>query len=106
MRGGRDRGKCAQRSTLRLERSMRRIRWRPAVRWANNESGFTIIELVMASVVLAIISAPVAGVLLAAAAQSKTAREETAANQLLSSKLETIRTLAYASVGISGGNPS
>jgi prepilin-type N-terminal cleavage/methylation domain-containing protein len=86
--------------------TVRRISWRAAARLLDNESGFTIIELVMASVVLAIISAPVAGVLLAAAAQSKTAREETAANQLLSTKLETIRTLAYASVGIAGGNPS
>src|SRR5690242_13320849 len=56
--------------------TVRRISWRAAARLLDNESGFTIIELVMASVVLAIISAPVAGVLLAAAAQSKTAREE------------------------------
>lgn len=60
----------------------------------------------MTAVILAIISAPISGVLLAAAAQGKGARDQTAADQLISSKLETIRTLAYNQVGVTNGNPS
>ena len=61
--------------------------------------------MIVTAVILAVISAPIAGVLLAAAAQSAQARERTAADQLIAAKLETIRTLPYASVGLSGGNP-
>jgi prepilin-type N-terminal cleavage/methylation domain-containing protein len=71
-----------------------------------DERGFTLIELIVTSVILAIISAPIAGVMLASAAQSASSRERTAADQLVQAKLETIRTLPYASVGLVNGNPS
>lgn len=61
--------------------------------------------MIVAAVILAIISAPIAGVLLVSAAQSAQARERTAADQLIAAKLETVRTLPYASVGLTGGNP-
>jgi hypothetical protein len=61
--------------------------------------------MIVTSVILVIISAPIAGVLLASAADSAKARERTAADQLIQAKLETIRTLPYASVGLAGGNP-
>jgi prepilin-type N-terminal cleavage/methylation domain-containing protein len=73
---------------------------------ARDERGFTLIEMIITSVILVIISAPIAGVLLASAAQSAQARERTAADQLIQAKLETIRTMPYASVGLVGGNPS
>jgi prepilin-type N-terminal cleavage/methylation domain-containing protein len=73
---------------------------------ACDERGFTLIELIVTSVILAIISAPIAGVLLASAAQSAKARERTAADQFIQAKIETIRTMPYASVGLVGGNPS
>ena len=73
---------------------------------ARDESGFTLIEMVVTSVILAIISAPIAGVLLASAAQSAQARERTAADQFIQAKLETVRSMPYASVGLAGGNPS
>lgn len=84
---------------------MRRT-WKSAVeRGLGEESGFTIIELIMTAVILAIISAPISGVLLAAAAQSKGSRETSEATQLLQSQVETIRTMAYSQVGVGGGNP-
>jgi hypothetical protein len=70
------------------------------------ESGFTVIELIMTAVILAIISAPISGVLLAAAANSKAARERTASDQFLATKVEALRTIPYTQVGIVGGNPS
>ena len=63
------------------------------------------IEMIMTAVILAIIAVPISGVLLAAAAESSVARERTAADQLVQAKLEAIRTLSYAQVGITGGNP-
>ena len=59
----------------------------------------------MTAVILAIIAVPISGVLLAAAAESSVARERTASDQLVQAKLEAIRTLSYAQVGITGGNP-
>jgi prepilin-type N-terminal cleavage/methylation domain-containing protein len=73
---------------------------------ARDERGFTLIEMIVTSVILAIISAPIAGVLLASAAQSAKARERTGADQLIQAKLETIRTMPYSQVGLTGGNPS
>jgi hypothetical protein len=65
-----------------------------------------VIELIMTALILAIISAPVSGVLLAAAANSKSARDRTAADQLLATKVEALRTVPYTQVGLVGGNPS
>jgi prepilin-type N-terminal cleavage/methylation domain-containing protein len=84
-------------SNRRLSRVLARLR---------DERGFTLIELIMTSVILAIISAPIAGVMLAAAASSASSRERTAADQMIQAKLETIRTLPYTSVGLVNGNPS
>jgi hypothetical protein len=65
-----------------------------------------VIELIMTALILAIISAPISGVLLAAAANSKSARDRTASDQLLATKVESLRTVPYTQVGIVGGNPS
>jgi prepilin-type N-terminal cleavage/methylation domain-containing protein len=72
---------------------------------ARDERGFTLIEMIFTAVILAIVSAPIAGVLLASAGESVRARERTAADQIVQTKLETIRTLSYAQVGLTGGNP-
>jgi prepilin-type N-terminal cleavage/methylation domain-containing protein len=70
-----------------------------------DEAGFTLVELVVTAVILAIIAAPISAVMLAGAAQAKAARERTAADQIALAAVERIRTLPYSSVGIAGGNP-
>ena len=61
---------------------------RRIVRFLGREDGFTIIELGMTTLILAIISAPIAGVLMAAGAQSASARMRTGADELLASQVE------------------
>jgi hypothetical protein len=78
---------------------------RRAVRFMGGEAGFTIIELGMTALILAIVSAPIAGILMAANAQSSAARARTSADQLLASQVEFLRTLPYTQVGVTGGNP-
>ena len=70
-----------------------------------DESGFTLVELIVTAVILAIIAGPISAILLAGAAQAKSARDRTAADQLTLAAVERIRTMPYASVGITGGNP-
>ncbi len=70
------------------------------------EDGFGLIELVMASTLFIVVSAPLTGVLLASVTQQKLARERTLAAQTAQSAIEAIRALPYESVGIQNGNPS
>ena len=70
------------------------------------EDGFGLIELVMASTLFIVVSAPLTGVLLASVTQQKLARERTLAAQTAQSAIESIRALPYESVGIQNGNPS
>lgn len=69
------------------------------------EVGFTLIEVLLAGVMLAIIAAPITSVLASGAVISRLARERTGADQLAQTQIETIRTLGYTQVGIVGGNP-
>ena len=69
------------------------------------ESGFTLIEMLTTTVLLAVVSAPIAGVLLSSSAIARLARERTAADEFAQAQIETIRTLPYTQVGIVGGNP-
>lgn len=73
---------------------------------ARSEAGFTLIEMILTSLILVIISAPIAGVLLASSSQAVQSRQRTAADQLIQAKLETLRTMPYTQVGLVGGNPS
>ena len=70
------------------------------------EDGFGLIELVMASALFIVVSAPLTGVLLASITQQKLARERTLAGQTAQSAIEAIRALPYESVGVQNGNPS
>jgi len=70
------------------------------------EDGFGLIELVMASTLFIVVSAPLTGVLLASVTQQKLARERTLAAQTAQSAIESIRALPYESVGVQNGNPS
>ena len=72
---------------------------------ARSEAGFTLIEMIFTSLILVIISAPIAGVLLASSSQAVQSRQRTAADQLIQAKLETLRTMPYTQVGLVGGQP-
>ena len=70
------------------------------------DGGFTLIEVLVAGLMLAILSAPVAGLLVSSGSILKLDREKTGADQLAQAQIETIRTLPYTQVGLVGGNPS
>jgi type II secretory pathway pseudopilin PulG len=76
------------------------------LRTVRSEAGFTLIEVLIAGLMMVIIGAPLAMILTASAATAGNARERTAADQYAQTAIETIRTLAYTQVGITGGNPS
>jgi type II secretory pathway pseudopilin PulG len=76
------------------------------LRTVRREAGFTLIEVLIAGLMMVIIGAPLAMILTASAATAGNARERTAADQYAQTAIETIRTLAYTQVGITGGNPS
>ncbi len=75
------------------------------LRLARSEAGFTLIEVLMAALILGIIAAPLSAVLVSSRALAGIARERTAADQLAQTAIETMRTLSYTQVGIVGGNP-
>lgn len=76
--------------------------WLGAIR---AEVGFTLIEVLLAGVMLAIIGAPITAVLASGATIGRLARERTGVDQLAQTQIETIRTLGYTQVGTVGGNP-
>jgi prepilin-type N-terminal cleavage/methylation domain-containing protein len=69
------------------------------------EDGFGLIEMMMAMAMFAVVSAPLAGVLLASISSQKLAKERTLAAQTAQTAIETIRGLPYTSVGTPNGNP-
>jgi prepilin-type N-terminal cleavage/methylation domain-containing protein len=71
-----------------------------------DERGFTMIELLMAMSLLAIIASPLIGVLTASMAAQGLSRERTLAQQAAMTEIESIRALPYASVGLVNGNPA
>jgi len=87
-------GAAVGRATTRIARRLR------------HEAGFTLIEVLLAGVMLAIISAPISAILSQGAVIAKLARERTGASQLAQAQIEAVRALAYYQVGTVGGNPS
>jgi prepilin-type N-terminal cleavage/methylation domain-containing protein len=73
---------------------------------ARDDSGFTLIEAVMAMTLFAIISTALLGVLVSGVSAQRLSRQKTIAEQSTTAELEFIRTLPYSSVGNTGGNPS
>ncbi len=60
----------------------------------------------MAMSMFAVVSAPLAGVMLASIAEQKVSHERTLAAQTAQSAIESIRALPYDSIGVVDGNPS
>ncbi len=69
------------------------------------ESGFTLIEVVLAMVLFAGIAAAMAGLLTSAVSANKLARQRTIADQAALERLEVVRRMPYVDVGIVLGNP-
>jgi Tfp pilus assembly protein PilE len=80
-------------------------RFRPSRLLLRGEAGFTLIEVVIAGIMLAILSVPIAGMLSTTATMSRLDRERTGADQLAQAQIEQLRTLPYTQVGITGANP-
>jgi hypothetical protein len=64
------------------------------------------IETVMAMSMFAVVSAPLAGVMLASIAEQTVSHERTLAAQTAQTAIESIRALPYDSIGVVNGNPS
>jgi hypothetical protein len=69
------------------------------------ESGFTLVETLMAAVILLIVATSLAGVLTSAISAHTVSRERTIAEQVANDQVESIRRLPYDSVGVVSGNP-
>jgi type II secretory pathway pseudopilin PulG len=76
------------------------------LRTAAREDGFTVLEMLWAAMLLAVIAGPLVGVLMASNNSQSQSRERTVAEQAATAQIESIRRLPYASVGIVNGNPS
>ncbi len=79
--------------------------WSGRLRKLRNEAGFTLIEVLIAGLMLVIIGAPLSLILTSSAALAGSARERTTADQLAQTSIETMHSLAYSQIGINGGNP-
>jgi hypothetical protein len=70
-----------------------------------SESGFTLIEVLLAGVMLAILSVPISALLSTSAAIALQDRERTSADQIAQSQIENVRALPYFEIGLVNGNP-
>ena len=69
------------------------------------EHGFTIVETLMAGVILLVLATGIAGVLTSSIAANTVARERTVAQQCANNQIEQIRRKTYDTVGLVSGNP-
>ena len=90
-------------SVPRRDLPVRRARWR---RVLARESGFSLVEVVIALVVLEIVSASMVVLLTSSTAAVKIARFRTIAEQTAQGQIEAIRAMDYKDVGIVAGNPA
>lgn len=70
------------------------------------EAGFTLVEVLLAMVILAGLATAMAGLLTSAVSANRLARERTVADQAAAEQIEYIRRLAYDDVGVVLGNPA
>jgi type II secretory pathway pseudopilin PulG len=80
---------------------VRRLVHRPA--W--EQGGFSLAEVVVALMLLELVAAGLVGLLTSATAATRLARQRTLAQQAALSQIESIRGLAYDSIGTGNGNP-
>ncbi len=78
---------------------------RRARRALARQHGFTIVETLMAGVILLVLATGIAGVLTSSIAANTVARERTVAQQCANDQIEQIRRKSYDNVGLVSGNP-
>ena len=71
----------------------------------SEQAGFTMVELVVAITLLALVSIGFASTMGAASLAAKTTRAKTVAEELTTQRVERIRKMDYADVGLTTGNP-
>ena len=76
------------------------------LRAKKNSAGFTLIELIVAIAIFAILTAGILGSFLVLSQTVKMAREKTILSSLASKQLEIVRNMSYSSVGTLNGNPT
>jgi Tfp pilus assembly protein PilV len=79
---------------------------RTALPSLGGEGGFTLVESMMAAVLLLAVGTTLSGVLASSVATYSAARERTLAEQLVMDQVEAIRRMPFSSVGLPNGNPS
>ena len=72
---------------------------------AGGNAGISLIEVVLAMTLFAVVAASLAGVLTSAVASHGVARERTLAQQLAQEQIESLRSLPYDQLGTISGNP-
>jgi hypothetical protein len=70
------------------------------------EGGFTLVESMMAAVLLMMVGTSLSGVLASSVVTYSSARERTLAQQFAMDKIEEIRRMPFSQVGLANGNPS
>lgn len=76
-----------------------------ARRRLGREDGFTIIEMLTASMILLLVSVPLTAVLTSASVMQRLAQQRTGAEQLAAAQIEQARGTAYDLIGTTNGNP-
>jgi prepilin-type N-terminal cleavage/methylation domain-containing protein len=71
-----------------------------------SENGFTLIELIFASIILLIVSAPITAIVLTSSELARTSLQRTSVDKVAGAKIELIEAMPYDNIGLSGGNPS
>jgi hypothetical protein len=81
-------------------------RFRSFVPSLKGEGGFTLVESMMAAVLLMMVGTSLSGVLASSVVTYSSARERTLAQQFAMDKIEEIRRMPFSQVGLANGNPS
>jgi prepilin-type N-terminal cleavage/methylation domain-containing protein len=71
----------------------------------HDDRGMTLVELVVAMILLAVVTTPLTGILTASVKAHADAQRRTAAEEAATQQLEAVRALPYAAVGVTNGNP-
>ena len=71
-----------------------------------DERGFTLVELMIATIILLIVSVPISSLLLTGSQIASATLLRSSADDLAAAKVELVRAMPYDNIGFPGGNPS
>jgi hypothetical protein len=99
-----ERTQGAEQTRMGSHRVVRRFRsFLPSLK---GEGGFTLVESMMAAVLLMMVGTSLSGLLASSVVTYSSAREKTLAQQFAMDKIEEIRRMPFSQVGLANGNPS